>query len=221
MDEKREVMKIDIGADGSKTVNMNCPSNSHKTRIEKKEEKKVEKVVKGTVIIRKKSWTKRFMESFIGNDINSVGGYILYDVLIPAAKSTIADMVKGGIEMLMYPDRKGSNMSRDRGRSFVSYNNYSSNRQDDRREFSNRDRARHNFDEIAFKSRGDAAEVISRLVEQIIEYGQATVADLYDLVGITGEFTDNKYGWIDLRSASVSRARDGYLLILPKPILLI
>jgi hypothetical protein len=52
------------------------------------------------------------------------------------------------------------------------------------------------------------------------DYGQASISDLYELVGITANFTDNKWGWTDLRSSSVSRARDGYLLNLPRPILL-
>ena len=48
-------------------------------------------------------------------------------------------------------------------------------------------------------------------------YGQVTVADLYDLVGISGSFTDNNYGWTDMREASVRRVRDGYILSLPRP----
>ena len=37
---------------------------------------------------------------------------------------------------------------------------------------------------------------------------------------VTVNFTDNKYGWKDLSSASVSRVRDGYLLNLPRTVLL-
>jgi hypothetical protein len=123
--------------------------------------------------------------------------------------------------MLLFGERKGSKTRRDKDRSYVSYNSYSSrdrdrDRRDDRRELSQRDRARHNFDDILISSRGEAEEVLSHLVDLTIDYGQASVADLYDLVGITGEFTDNKWGWTDLRSASVSRVRDGYLLNLPR-----
>jgi hypothetical protein len=63
-----------------------------------------------------------------------------------------------------------------------------------------------------------ANEVINCLVDLIQDYGQATVSDLYDLVGITGNFTDNKYGWTDLRSATATRIHEGYMLNLPKPI---
>ena len=53
--------------------------------------------------------------------------------------------------------------------------------------------------------------------EIIEEYdGIVTVADLYDLVGITDKYTDHKYGWTNLRNAKVERVRDGYMLKLPK-----
>ena len=48
------------------------------------------------------------------------------------------------------------------------------------------------------------------------EYGIVRVADLYDLVGITGDYTDNKYGWTNIRSAEVVRVRDGYKIKMPR-----
>ena len=54
-------------------------------------------------------------------------------------------------------------------------------------------------------------------MDELIEtYGSATVADLYDLVGITCNYTDNKYGWTNLRNAEPIRVRDGYMLKMPK-----
>jgi hypothetical protein len=179
----------------------------------------VAKVISGTVVTRKKSFGKRFIETFVGEDVDSVMGYIIHDVLIPAAKSTIADVVKGGIEMLLFGDRKGSRTERDRGRSYVSYNNYS-NRDRDRRDYGNRNRSRHNFDDIILQTRGEAEEVLSNLVDLVDDYGQATVGDLYDLVGLKEDYTDRKYGWTNLSSSSVSRVREGYALNLPRTILL-
>jgi len=215
----REILKVDNGAAGVSTVKVSFPSNAHKDRKET-QEKKVEKVTRGKVTTRKKSAGKKFFETFVGDDIGSVTSYILHDVLIPAAKSTISDMVQGGIEMLLFGERKGSRTKRDRGSSYVSYSNYSNGRDERKRDISSRDRSRHNFDDIILSSRGEAEEVLSHLVDLTIDYGQASVSDLYDLVGITGNFTDNKYGWVDLGRASVSRARDGYLLNLPKTIIL-
>ena len=56
--------------------------------------------------------------------------------------------------------------------------------------------------------------------ELIDTYGMVSVADFYDLVGLQCNYTDNKYGWTDIRNASVVRVRDndgnGYLIKLPK-----
>lgn len=76
----------------------------------------------------------------------------------------------------------------------------------------------YSYDDIILYNRGDAEDVIYRMEELISMYGLVSVADLYELVGITGSYTDNKYGWYDIRSASVVRVRDGYLLKFPKAI---
>jgi len=72
-------------------------------------------------------------------------------------------------------------------------------------------------EDIILRTRGEGEAVIASLSDLIEDYGVASVADLYDLVGITGSFTDNKYGWTNLRTASVTRVRDGFLLNLPRP----
>lgn len=52
--------------------------------------------------------------------------------------------------------------------------------------------------------------------ELIDTYGNVSVADLYDLVGKSCEYTDQKYGWTNIRNAEPIRVRDGYMLKLPK-----
>ena len=200
------------------------PGNSNKERAKtshqeepKKEIKQVAKASK-----RKKSMTKKFKEAFIGDDTDnqSVADYILYDVLVPAAKNTINDMVTGGIEMLLFGERRGnSHMRRDRGRSYVNYSGYST-RTDETRggrtatRRSGRDRVFN--DDIVLPTRGEAEQVIDSLIDITEQYGSASIADLYSLVGIDSDFTDNNYGWTNLSTASVSRIRDGYTLNLPR-----
>ena len=74
----------------------------------------------------------------------------------------------------------------------------------------------YNYDDIILDTRREAEEVLDRMQDLIDSYGMVSVADLYDLVGINGSYTDNKYGWTHLRSTDVQRVRDGYLLKLPK-----
>lgn len=216
-------IKADYGAAGEKVIEIDLPSNSYKSREVKTEvvaEKKIGKITTGNVKTKKKGFGKKFAEVFIGDDVTSVSSYILYDVLIPAAKSTLSDMVSGGIEMLLFGEAKGTRTRRDKNKSYVSYSSYS--RGERERGASDRsavNRARHNFDEIILESRGEAEEVLSHLVDLTEDYGQATIADLYSLVGMTSAFTDDKYGWTNLSTATVSRVREGYLINLPKAIL--
>jgi hypothetical protein len=130
--------------------------------------------------------------------------------------------VKGSIEVLLRGESRGSRTRREGSRSYVSYNGYY-NRSDNREDRHSRqsiNRARHNFNDIVFESRGEAEEVLSHLVDLTIDYNVASIADLYDLVGITSNFTDNKYGWDDLSRATVSRVRDGWMIDLPRTILI-
>ena len=70
--------------------------------------------------------------------------------------------------------------------------------------------------EYVFKDISEADYVIKHMKEIIELYGYVTVSDFYDLVGITGNYTDNKYGWTNIRNAEVIRVSDGYLIKLPK-----
>lgn len=206
------------------------PSNSRKDRrkSDDPEEKKVEKVVTGKVERRKVPLGKRLAQTFVIGEAQSVGSYILFDILIPSIKDVIADVVSQGIERTLFGEARSSSRRtghRPGGSSgYTSYNRYSSpapwnrdRQQEQRPSMSRRSRASHTFDEIILATRGEAEEVVDRLFELVERYDQASVADLYELVGLTGEFTDEKWGWKDLRGAGVTRINNGYLLDLPRP----
>ena len=125
---------------------------------------------------------------------------------MPTIKKTITEIV----DMILYGG------SSKRGRSIaskVSYRNY----YDEPR---TRDNARplnvYDYDDVILESRGDAEEVLNQLNDLIDVYRIASVADLYDLVGVTPNYTDFKYGWTNLANAEVVRTRDGYKIKLPR-----
>lgn len=191
------------------------PSNSK--AIEKKEKEATRKVTKAVVVEKRKPLLVRMF----GDHMSQVGTYILWDVLLPAAKSTISDIISNGIEMVLYGEpgtkRKGR-LHRDRDRSYVSYNSIydrKKSRQQDRSH--DRGRSRHQFDDIIIESKPEAEEVLTVLVEAIEMYESCAVADLYEAVGLPTDFTDHKWGWFNLSSAYVKRDRFGYSLVLPKP----
>jgi hypothetical protein len=205
---------------------MEYPSNSKASKSAAPEEPKVIKpVVTGEVVRKKPGIGRRLRELFIGGDANSVWGYIAYDILIPAVKDTLSDAVSMGIERMLFgdgPAPSGRRPSSGRGgaTAFTNYNNVSKQKDrysSGRREISRRARGSHNFDEIVLETRAEADTVIERLDDLIDRYNEASVSDLYELVGITGDFTDEKYGWTDMRGAKVTRARGGgYLINLPQ-----
>lgn len=194
---------------------MDYKGNSHRGKEETSTEvipvKKVERVATGKT--RKKNEVRKFADAFIAEDVKSVKDYIIQDVLIPAAKKAIVEMVDSGINMLIYGESKPRN--KDRNGSRVSYTKYYERERDYER--GTRTRARgYDYDDIILDTRREAEEVLDRMQDLIDTYGMVSVADLYDLVGINGSYTDNKYGWTRLRDADVQRVRDGYLLKLPK-----
>lgn len=199
------------------------PANSHRRKqlgAEQKPiepEKTIQKVVAGRVVTRKKSFGKRVAEMFVGDEVSNVKSYVLYDVLIPAMKATFSDMVSQGIEMLLFGEtRRGSRTTRDRGRSVIGYDK--AYRPDTRPSYSVGSRQAHQFDDIILTSRGEAEVVLSHLVDLIDDYGLASITDFYSLVGITGTYMDNKWGWKNLSTSEVSRVRDGWIINLPKAI---
>ena len=178
------------------------------------ERKKIEKVVTGKVKTKKKSEISKLKDTFISEDASNVKSYIVMDVLIPAAKKAISDIVRDGIDMILYGDTH--NGHRSSGASYVSYRSYSDRDRRDARRESSRTRVGYDYDDIILESRAEAEEVLRRMDELIETYGIVSVADLYDLVGKSCNYTDNKYGWTNIRNAEPVRVRDGYLLKMPK-----
>ena len=184
-----------------------------------KKEKNITPVVtdKTKVKTREKSLGKKFAETFLSDDLNSVKKYALYDVIIPAIKDTIVNIVKDGIEMLFYGTTKSSGSTKYSNATYVSYSGYYNGKQSSK---TYKQENVPDYNEIILSSRGDAERVLGDMHDVIGEYGSVTVADLLEMVSLDSSFTDWKYGWTDLRGSSVKRVRGGYLIVLPKPILL-
>lgn len=194
-------------------------SFSSKKPPEPTEDKKIERVTKSEAIRRKKGLGRKFKEVFFSGDSRSAGQFVIYGVLIPAAKDMIIEGVREGIEKLVRGDSyRRRNAPRSGPQGYFSYDRVpmrQDSRQDQPRPLSARARAKHDFDQIVLESRAEAEEVIERMFDIVGRYTTATVADLYDLVGIRSTHVDNKWGWSDMRGAGVVRVRDGYLLELP------
>lgn len=193
-------------------------SNSHLSKTEqdagKDDKKKVEKVITGTVKVGKRSEAHKLKDIFVSEDAGNIKSYIVNDVLIPTIKQTIADIVKNVTDMTLF----GGNGSRGRNSaaSTVSYRNYYDRGNNAPRYGATRTVTGYSYDSIGIESRGEAEEVLSRMDELISCYGVVRVADLYDLVGVSGSYTDNKYGWTNISNAKPVWRNGVWVLDLPK-----
>lgn len=177
--------------------------------------------VKGNVKVRKKSGASKLADVFISDDVHKVKDYVLMDVLVPAMKKAVSDIVVNGIDMILYGETGRSKSRRPADRvSFRDYNEYSSRDRDRRsRDYrSSASRATYQYDDIIFESRGEAQNVLMGMDEILDQYQIVRVADYYELADETCDHTAMNYGWTDLRSANIVRVKDGYMIKLPRPL---
>ena len=196
-------------------MNMDYKPNSKRSK-ELASNKKVSKVVNGSVRTKKRTDAPKLKDVFISEDAANVKNYVFLDVLVPAVKNALSDIVTDGINMILFGDTKRGG-KKNNLRDKVSYRSYSDQR-DSRYGGSSYGRTRlYDYDDVILDSRGEAENVLAHMDDIIEEYDSVSVADLYDLVGITGRYTDQDYGWTNIHNARAVRLRDGsWTLDLPK-----
>lgn len=78
-----------------------------------------------------------------------------------------------------------------------------------------------NNDEVyIFDTESEAMETLENMVKIIEEYKVVTLSDFKSLMGDNSLYTDTKYGWKELSEATISKISAGYVLDLPKVVLL-
>ena len=201
------------------TLSEMVPNNSDKAALRgNKETEKIKPIVKkGNATKRKRTVGDKIKDAFFGESDN-LKEYIFYDVMIPAFRDTMSEMGFGIIERFFGGGRSryvnSRNITRNRGRSYVSYGSRTSYN-DGYRDIDRGARARHEFDHIVFTNRGEAEDVLAHLVDMTQEYGEATVRAFYELSNIEASHADERYGWVNLRDAYVDRSREGHVIIFP------
>lgn len=216
------------------------PANSQLPRAKpvsapKEAPKKVEQITTNPVKTRKKPLGRRFLDLFMQGNPTGVAQYVLLEVVIPAIRDVVTDSISQGAERLIYGEARST--SRRTGQrpggagGYISYNRYAAStppwkkdpREESRPTMSRQARATHDFSELVLSTRVEASDVLDKMGGLIAQYGQVTVADLYDMCGLSADrndpkwFTDEKWGWTNLDRAGIQRIQNGYLLDLPKP----
>lgn len=174
-----------------------------------------------TAKVHKQSLLKRIGKSILEDGIAMARERAINDIIIPGFKSLIFDTVTEMFDIMLFGNserpsegsRRRSSGSRRSER--VSYSDYYDGRSRRGSERYVRE-SLYEPDDIILDTRNDARAVLDELDMAIRKYGQASVADLYDIVGVTSEWTDNKYGWTSLRGVAIKPVRNGFMLDLPR-----
>ncbi len=187
--------------------------NSHRSKEEAAEStnnKRIKKVISGKAKT-KPNEMRKLSGLILSDDISNVKSYVFSDVLIPAIKNAISDVIIEATTALFGGNKNRSGRS-GRGSS-PSYRSYYDDRD---RPVARSGSSRFDYDDISFDTRADAELVREQMSDIVGQYGMVTVADMYDLAGLTPPYTAQRYGWYNIRTAEVIRGRDGYYLKMPK-----
>jgi hypothetical protein len=205
--------------------NSRRPTTPENHKVVSSDSVKLDSVVTGKVIKRKKPLGRRIREMFFSGDSNSVVGYLGKEVLLPALQNLITDFVTQGIEKAVYgevrtnrPSYRGGSTAGTR----ISYDRYASPQRPNpptapvRRAITQPNSL--DIGEIILDTKIEAQLVAEKLFETVEEYGVTTVGHLYELIGQTPVQTDHRFGWTNLETLEIKRVREGWLLVLPYPI---
>lgn len=202
----------------------NYTPNSHKYKAELKEKesaekrKKVEKVTNGTVKVKKKSETRKFIDNLMGEQMSDIKSSIKNDYIIPAIRNTIWDVFTNTLDMILFGGSGGRSHKRSVSDKISYRSFYDDIRSDSRRYDDKRDRSRsgYDYDELILPTRGEAQAVLNAMDNMMDEYKIVSVADMYELMGETCPYTAYKYGWTNIRTAEIVRVHGGYVIKMPK-----
>lgn len=207
--------------------------NSHKARAAAEAasapppaREKLESVVKkGTVIQKKPNIFKRTARSMVADDVQNVGDFVVTDILVPALRNLLYDVIVGGAGRTIFGNAAARRPGVNPGLFGTAQNLKTAYHAASspaaapvQPGMSKQAQARFDFSEISLTDHSEALYIIELLKSRVASYGTATVADLYDLLGHTGAFTDQNWGWNDLSMAKVQQNRAGFVLDLPHPL---
>lgn len=199
--------------------------------LPEKVEARLKKIEGLGVVQTKPGIGKRIKDSFGGQDLKSVGLYLVLEVMVPASRDLLFDLIKEGGHRAIYGDSSrrsapgtasilGGNRLRTTSYSSMSSAPLSGNRRPGDTSLNPLNRPQFDFSNYVVPDRESAQEVLERMADAIEEFGVVTVADFYDLIGVSGNgFTDQKMGW-DAKSfsgADAKKVREGFILELPNP----
>lgn len=189
-------------------------SNSDKTRVVVEEEKKIESIVKGSIVKKRGSVVEKMAGLFLAQNPDEAYDDIVRDIVIPAIKNVFIDSLNTLLNGKPTRSRTGTTASRVSYRDF-----YDKESERDKLRYSSRQSDAIAYDDVIFESVGDAEIVLDAMEDAIEQYGRISVSDYYDLSGVevtTRDYPAGKYGWKNISGSKAVRVKEGWIIKLPR-----
>lgn len=193
--------------------------NSHKYREaqarQEEKKKEIKKVGNGVVSSKKKSDLRKLTDVFIKDDIHTVLDCIWKDYVVPNAKTAILETVNMLLNGTDAPRKTGNSNGR------TPYTSYYKSQEKGKTTENGRSKTKsvYDYDNIEFTDRGEAEMVLKQMDDILEQYDTVSVADFYEMAGVSSTETDQRYGWDTIANAKVVRlANGGYMVRLPRAI---
>lgn len=174
-------------------------------------------------VVKQKSMKRRVAEAFISEERGNIKEHVIFDVVIPAIKNAVVDVITDGINMLLYGEKR-SRKDKNGRTAYGSFWASAVQKTNSISESSSvtRTSSMGRYMDAAWESKEEAADVLSCMLEIRDSFKAVTVADFYGLIDDSKNFPiesiHNKWGWKELGGVEVVKVGSGlYGLSLPRP----
>jgi hypothetical protein len=189
--------------------------------------KKIEPIIPvGAAVQVKRPASRRFFDFLFAESPKQLGSKIGRDIIVPRIKAGFEEAANSFLAGMLWGNDGGrpvSNIVRQaamRGGG-VNYSGISvSGNPMTQAMQASQPRSHGNYQDLTLPTQQYAEMVLANMYDLLNQYRIVAVADLYEIVNISPQPSDNAYGWTSLEGARISKVREGYLLELPRPTLI-
>lgn len=178
------------------------------------------------VKLKERTFKQKVRSAFIADDVVNIKDYIVFDVVIPAIKTTFRNLIVNTIDLSLF-GKVGGGKKGNSNDTYIAYERAYGGRGGGERMYSPKPQTRDNgsidvreIDRVWFETEQEANDVIY-MCREIYDAnaGVLSVAEFLDAAQMKTSPIHHKWGWIDISHASAESYPDGsgWYVNLPRP----
>lgn len=199
--------------------NTNYASNSYASKKKEPNDLSETRSLKSSssASLKKKGAGRWIFETFVSEDFTDIKSFIIQALWKERAVPAIKDLVVDSVQALLFGNSVRGRSSKSSGQR-ISYSEIFSSKPNRSTRDLDRSTGVTALDgDLSYDTRVDAEMARADILRYIDEYGSITVAKIVeDILHLTPEHTDNKYGWYDLTTMTIVQSGGKYILRLPR-----